>query len=574
MKIFQRCTAVGLLFVAVVIGVGCAAERDTAANLPQTTGWPSTFLTSQGLRMVLIPGGTFQMGPVTPAEEDQGPQRQVTLSPFYLSAFEVSKGYFRAFAEEAGIVGRFPELDPTAVDRDRDWAYKRAPGEAYPVYEIDWHTAVDYAAWLSKREGRLYRLPTEAEWEYACRAGTETLRWWGDERRRGMAVTRGSSFDQTPYAGYFLPGTTPANPWGLYEILGNAAEWTQDWYDPYPASSQADPRGPRRGDTKVVRGGSIGWVDEIVTSFYRAPFDPRRPLAGIRLVCEPNRGPAPAPIVRSDTLPSPMPPPPATLHSIPLGEGVTLDLVRLPAGTYRMGSPAEEFGHGQLEAPLTTVTLSYAFSIGRHEVTQRQYALVTGTNPSRWQDLDRPVEQVTFNEAVAYCATLTTRERAAGRLGDDEVYRLPTEPEWEYACRTGTTTAYFHGDDASQLDGYAWHDRTDGTRQVGTRLPNPWGLHDMHGNVQEWCWGAPFPHPGGEQIDPRRRPGLQYQTQSSIWSVYGPYRTARGGGWCFAAVACRSAMRQGFDWKGRFDFVGFRIVRAPTSVDVSQVPSR
>src|SRR5688572_2111278 len=137
MMITQRCTAVGFQFAAVVVGVGCAAERDAAVNLSRTDGWPTAFLTSQGLRMVLIPGGTFSMGPVTPLEEDQGPRRQVTLSPFYLSAFEVSKGHFRAFADEAGIVGRFPELDPTAVGRERDWAYTRAPGEAYPIYELD-----------------------------------------------------------------------------------------------------------------------------------------------------------------------------------------------------------------------------------------------------------------------------------------------------------------------------------------------------------------------------------------------------------------------------------------------------
>jgi formylglycine-generating enzyme required for sulfatase activity len=249
-----------------------------------------------------------------------------------------------------------------------------------------------------------------------------------------------------------------------------------------------------------------------------------------------------------------------------ISPGVPLEMVRISSGTYTMGSPGTELGHGHLEEPTTNVTISHSFYLGRYVVTQRQYEAVKGSNPSRFKDPNKPVEQVSFVDAEVFCRELSSRERAAGRLGSDEVYRLPTEPEWEYACRAGSQTAYCYGNDPTDLELFAWFDKRDGTHPVGQKLPNLWGLYDMHGNVQEWCWGSPCPPPGGTQTDPRRRPGLAYAKQPEIWDSLG-VRTARGGAWNYGPLACRSAMRQGFN--GTYDFIGFRIARASTEVDIS-----
>jgi len=188
-----------------------------------------------------------------------------------------------------------------------------------------------------------------------------------------------------------------------------------------------------------------------------------------------------------------------------------------------------------------------------HEVTQGEYQTVIGSNPSLFTgDLNRPVEQVSWNDATNYCRQLTLSERTTGRLPAGWGYRLPTEAEWEYACRAGArTTRFAYGDDLSyaSLTNYAWYsNNSDGTtHRVEQKLANPWGLMDMHGNVFEWCQDFYGAYPGGSASDP---PG----------PVSGSYRVIRGGGWTGGARVCRSGSR---DWghpDTRLSFFGFRVV--------------
>jgi formylglycine-generating enzyme required for sulfatase activity len=229
--------------------------------------------------------------------------------------------------------------------------------------------------------------------------------------------------------------------------------------------------------------------------------------------------------------------------------------VWIPPGTFTMGSPASEQDRDGDEGPQTVVTLTHGFFMGQHEVTQGEYQAVMGSNPSYFTgDATRPVDQASWNDATDYCAKLTAAERAAGRLPAGWAYRLPTEGEWEYACRAGTTTRLSYGDDPgySQLNNYAWWGSNSGstTHAVGLKQPNPWGLYDMAGNVWEWCSDWYGSYPGGSVTDPRG-------------ATSGSYRVFRGGSWVFDGLRCRSAFRDSSTPDFRFIDIGFRAVLAP-----------
>ncbi len=232
------------------------------------------------------------------------------------------------------------------------------------------------------------------------------------------------------------------------------------------------------------------------------------------------------------------------------------NLVWISPGTFTMGSPTNEVDRWDDEGPQTVVTLTRGFWMGKYEVTQAEYLDVVGTNPSyHTGDLSRPVEQVTWFDATNYCGLLTQRERTAGRIPATSVYRLPTEAEWEYTCRGGTTTRFNYGDDPgyTNLTNYAWYSANSGNRlrPVGQKLPNGWGLYDMHGNVFEWCqsfWGSTLP--GGTVVDPQG-------------PATGSRRVIRSGYWGSSGRGSRSALRDN-DYPDTKHFgVGFRVVLAP-----------
>ena len=197
----------------------------------------------------------------------------------------------------------------------------------------------------------------------------------------------------------------------------------------------------------------------------------------------------------------------------------------IPPGSFLMGSPPSE-GNRWDDETQHPVTIDRPFYLGVCQVTQAQWQAVMGNNPSRFKGDDRPVEQVSWNDCQEFCRRLSERE--------GKTYRLPTEAEWEYACRAGTTTAYYFGDDAASLAEYAWFwENSDSqTHPVGQKKPNAWGLHDMHGNVWEWCadWYRPYQREveAAEEQNPFR----------------GSFRVYRGGSWLNGASGCRAAYRR------------------------------
>jgi len=232
------------------------------------------------------------------------------------------------------------------------------------------------------------------------------------------------------------------------------------------------------------------------------------------------------------------------------------NMVFIAPNTFTMGSPADEVNRQADEGPQTTVTISHGFWIGKYEVTQREYLAVVGSNPSQFPgNLDRPVETVSWLDATNYCALLTQQEFAAGHIPPGSHYRLPTEAEWECAARAGTSTRFSYGDDPNftGLAANAWYagNAGFGTHPVGQKLPNPWGLYDMEGNVLEWTLDWYGPYPGGSVTDP----------QGPAANVQG-VKVIRGGAWDAFGSDCRSGRRL---TEGVHPFIhdfilGFRVV--------------
>ena len=228
---------------------------------------------------------------------------------------------------------------------------------------------------------------------------------------------------------------------------------------------------------------------------------------------------------------------------------LNLEMAYIRPGTFTMGSPASESGRSSDEGPQTQVTLTEGYWLGKTEVTQAQWEALMESIPSKFMGPDRPVEQVFWSDAMEFCRKLTERERSAGRLPEGYEYTLPTEAQWEYACRAGTTGQY--GGDGN-LDDMGWYRQNSGntTHPVGQKQANAWGLYDMHGNVWEWCLDWYGNYPGGSVRDP-------------TGPASGTGRVGRGGGWGSYAIGCRSAFRSGGVSGYRFNGLGFRLALAP-----------
>ena len=645
---------------------------------------------SIGMKFTLIPPGEFQMGS-TPADvekvmrfdpkfqkafaDEERPQHRVRITqPFYLGTYEVTKGQFHDFADDTGYqtsaekdrqgcggyTGRKDEpFDNRPSYTWREWGVDE--GEDSPVVQVSRDDAMAFCEWLSKKEGREYRLPTEAEWEYACRAGTTSLFASGDDPE-GLTkignvadatakenfpkwfwtVSSSDGWALTAPVGQFRP-----NNFGLYDMTGNVWEWCADAHEGnyYAHSPLSDPPGPVSKYTAVARGGS--WLDGPSScrsaSRYGAGRISRLNTHGFRIAAVPNV-PVPSTGDRSASQAQKgvladdnglggtkrVAPAAAELLVSPFDEraaraarkawarqlkidveqrnSLGMKLLLISPGRFAMGSPetAEELMKAFPEAkrawfsgerPVHAVTISRPFYLGKFEVTKGQFQKFvddtgyrtdadkdgkggfgyTGENTKPfeqrssflWDDWgveqseNSPVVNVSHNDAVAFCDWLSRKE--------GKKYRLPTEAEWEYACRAGTATRYYNGDDPEKLTQIAniWDGSakatimpsaidtvrsSDGwplTSPAGRFPPNNFGLYDMLGNVWEWCsdWDGPDYYAKSPERDP---PG----------PISGKLRVFRGGSWRAGAVDCRAASRGLFAPGYRFHGLGFRVARS------------
>jgi formylglycine-generating enzyme required for sulfatase activity len=239
---------------------------------------------------------------------------------------------------------------------------------------------------------------------------------------------------------------------------------------------------------------------------------------------------------------------PVDAGSLPksITNGIGMELVLIPAGTFTMGGDWDAEQADENELPKHTVTFDSPFYMGRYPVTQAQWQAATGSNPSHFEGDRRPVETVSHTDACQFISRLNKKEKTGG-------YRLPTEAQWEYAARAGSQSTYCFGPELTKLDQYAWYHKNSGggTQPVGGLLPNDWGLFDMHGNVHEWC---------GDWFD------RNYYAESPEMDPPGPKkglaRALRGGDWGSRDEwYCRCAIRSLSSPDRRSPRVGFRVVK-------------
>jgi len=521
-----------------------------------------------------------------PGRDDIENQHRVRLSRgFWLGRTEVTQGEWQT------VMGRSLSAHARAVGKDLEFVYNE--GRDWPMYQVSWDEAVEYCRKLTEREraaGRLpvgwvYRLPTEAQWEYACRAGSrgavytggitirgdrnvselDAIAWYGGNSSVGYSGkgSDSSGWPEKQHAGDTSGprkvGQKRANAWGFQDMLGNVYEWTSNWYGDYPSGTTVDPRGPSTGDFRGYRGGSWFASGKFCRSAYRGRFSPgfRTNLVGFRVAAVPSN--------------------PATVVDRPiLGVGATdafagtragqvrkdnelsMSLAWCPVGAFTMGSPVGEVGREEDEAQVRVQLDGYW--LGAYEVTQGQWKAVMGTDPSEFKGADLPVEQVIWNDSVTFCRKLTESERRSRRLPAGWEYRLPSEAQWEYACRAGTTTATSFGNNLSSnqanLDGnnpYGGAEKgpyLKKTTRGGSYRANAWGLYDMHGNVWEWCADE-----YSERLPGGRNPLL---------AIAGFNKVMRSGGWLNHGQLCRSANR--FKVPPGFvqNFIGFRVAAVPS----------
>ena len=531
---------------------------------------------SIGMKLVYIPAGKFMMG--SPDTEkgrnsDEWPQHEVEITKgYYLGKYSVTQAEFKKvmgknpswFAASGGGKARVAGLDTSR----------------FPVEMVTWADAKEFCRRLSAKEGKEYRLPTEAEWEYACRAGTKTAYHVGEallERNANFGGKKGRPVAVGSYA---------PNAWGLCDMHGNVWQWCEDWYarDYYANSPLRDPKGPESGSQRARRGGGWGRSRDHCRASFRSMFAPTSADDGLGFRIElagPQLAGALPPVIAEPKVAS------------EIENAIGMKLAYIPAGKFMMGSPDTETGRRPDEGPQHEVEITKGFHLAIHTVTLGEFRRFTAEEgyvteaakdgrgyfgydetknellvrkpeytwrDTGWPQTDRhPVVNVTWNDAKAFCAWLSRNEKKR--------YGLPSEAQWEYACRAGTTTSYWNGDDPEALaqvgnvedaslmakfpyrkslikasDGYIF------TAPVGQFRKNGFGLFDMHGNVSQWCedgFDAKY-----YSISPRMDPVNETAAQG---------RVTRGSSWHSSAKFCRSAFRERGAPDYRFFNLGFRV---------------
>ena len=492
------------------------------------------------------PEGEFMMGAsaTEPGRYALEKQHKVVITEgFWMMETEVTVGMFKAFVKDTGYESKGDE--PSGWDRDgfrKDSKYSwRNPGfsqdDSHPVTCVSWNDAIAFCNWLKDKTGQNFQLPSNSQWEYACRAETTTA-YAGTLKK--MAWYKDNSGGKTHPA-----GTKKPNTWGLYDMHGNVCEWTLT----------------KSGGSRIIRSGCWAYSEDACRSAYYGSVSAtdrgcNRGFRCVMLIDKPQEDletpgelDVPESLLNMSTEwkapETDQPEDQQTLKQLPetgseAGEravitvnGVEFAFRWCPPGTFMMGSPESEEGRNRDEMQ-HPVTLTRGFWIMETEVTQKQWKAVMGDYPKRFPDDNYPVGDVSWNDCQKFCQ----------KTG----FQLPTEAQWEYACRAGIAEAY-----SGILDDMAWYENKIGSNKypVGKKKPNAWGLYDMYGNVMEWC---------------QDRYNYSYSIENAIdpaGSSKGALRVIRGGSFFDNANNCRSASRSYKDPADQDYHLGFRCVSEP-----------
>ncbi len=534
---------------------------------------------SLGMSLQLVNPGSFTMGSPLDEEgrnDDEVAQRVNIRSAFYLGTFEVSVAQYNQVME-------LPSPTASAAN--------------LPKTDVTWEQAIAFCSRLSRhpeerKAGREYYLPTESQWEYACRANTTT------------PIALNSELESIPeYTALqekkLLPvNATTANAWGLYGMNGNAREWVSSWYGP-TLVFKVELNGPPFGEERVVRGAKFGAPFSFRSAFrdrmlphqstddlgFRVAMkilpkglrqvDPMSLLPDNQFANAP-KGKADDSNFKNNVLSERR----YTTQELAAQKRQLDNAVQLqlpvefqntvgmkfrwcPPGAFNMGSPLTEAGRGDDEMQ-HHVELTRGYYLGIHEVTRMQYELVTGTEPRgiRGRHKNGPASGISFADATKFCELLAKlpTEAEAGRR-----YRLPTEAEWEYACRADTQTAYFFGDDPIHYRDYVTiRDHWSDTAQVAEKWPNAWGFYDMLGAPFEYCSGWYGLYPAGKVQDPDGPVG------GTSVIVRGGFADRSGLSEKYDVVEFRSAKRSKTRQGDAHADFSFRVVMIPRGVEETE----
>jgi formylglycine-generating enzyme required for sulfatase activity len=503
------------------------------------------------IQMVQVKGGTFTLGSIDSNILHASPPHSVTLSNFYIGKYQVTQKQWREIVQWKQGKRKYPlKPNPSSFSNDD-----------FPVTNVSWYQIQTWLVYLNEKEGltgstNKYRLPTEAEWEFAARGGINSkgYKYSGSNNIDDVGWYDADSW-RTPHA----VGTKAPNELGIFDMSGNLREWCNDWYEPYTGNAQTNPTGPKSGISHIMRGGflMVGMkkADEghqVVTSIPSQVSNRFGEIGIVHYEFISFR------LARTSTFELMITP----QEISPPIEAKAIEMVLVDGGTFTMGSSNPKL-HGA--SPPHSVTLS-SFYIGKYPVTQKQWCDIVQwkqgsggvplkPDPSfRWANNiygdNFPVTDISWKHVQKWLSYLNEKE---GLTKSPNKYRLPTEAEWEFAARGGIKSRGYIYSGSNNLDEVAWYPINDGGTQheVGTKIPNELGIFDMNGNTCEWCNDWYDSYIEGVQTNP-------------TGPEKGKFRVLRGGSWGISSeyhVANRIYVRPSdwFSYRGRV--FGFRIAR-------------
>ncbi len=524
------------LRLAINIDENSDVNHDEVVSIPGglTPRWSSSATAEQRRiigelieSMVMVEGGTFTMGAISEQGSDaydrEKPTHRVTLSDYYIGKYEVTQEQWQA------VMGNNPS---------------EHKGNRKPVERVSWNDCQKFIKKLNSLTGLNFKLPTEAQWEYAARGGNKSrgYKYSGiSDNLSSVAWYRDNSSDGTKEV-----GQKQSNELGLYDMSGNVSEWCQDWYGSYSSSSQTDPTGPSTGSDRVLRGGSWddnAWFCRVSNRSYGLTPDYSHYFLGLRLAIniDENSDVKHDEDVSISTTLTPNWSSSATAEQRRIIGELIESMVMVEGGTFTMGATSEQGSetYGD-ENPTHRVTLS-DYYIGKYEVTQEQWQAVMGKNPSNFKGSRKPVECVSWNECQEFIKKLNSLTGLN--------FKLPTEAQWEYAARGGNKSQGYKYSGSNNIESVAWYwnNASKETHPVGQKQPNELGLYDISGNVWEWCQDWKGDYSSSSQTNP---------TGPST----GSHRVLRGGSWFDLAGRCRVSSRGNRTPDGSGYNLGLRLV--------------